>query len=469
MDDHHFYNDGIEEKINRFEALMNSGESFFFDTDELEEVIDFYLDFDQLTKAEKAIDYGLSIYPYEVFYQIKKAELHVAKKDVKRAIGILEEARSKEPNNPEIAKILGDCYSILLQHKKAIECYSFALNQNFDKEEMLIRLARIHFLINNPKKAMSYLNAIPHDYTYDEFALQELVKLFYDFGHLDKAQDFLQQVIDEDPYNYSAWYFIGLTLQKLESYEKAISAFDFCIAIDEGNTLGHLGKGNSLMELKKHNEAIESFKLSLDNNATDAEVLCNIAECYEHLENFSSSKYYYLRALKLDQNLSDAYFGIAMLYKKQEKYRDALKNLLTAIDIDRFECIYHIEIAEVYLALDQGERCLYHYQQAYEIDPDTVEILLDYSHAMLHFEETEEAITLLAEYYEKVNQDYRILYRIASYSFSLGQFEKGYNYLHEALQERPDEYLLLFEYSPFVESNENVTNIIDLYTNKTND
>jgi tetratricopeptide (TPR) repeat protein len=469
MDSPQFFNDGIDERAKKFEELLNSGENFFYDTDELEEIIEFYLDLEQLNKASSAIEYGTSIYPYEVFYQIKRAEVAIARKDIKNAIKILEAARSIEPNNAEIAKALGDSYSITLQHKKAIDCYVFALNQGFDKEEMLLRLARIHFLVNNSKKAMNYLNAIPRDFVYDEFSLQELVKLFFDFSELDRAIEFLTKVINEDPYNYAAWYFKGLTLQKSEQYEKATTAFEYCIAIDENNTMGHLGKGNSLMELKDYNAAIESFKLSLDNDESDAEVLCNIAECFEQLENYSSAKYYYLRAIKTDKHLSDAFFGLAMIYKKQNKLKDAEKNLQKAIDLDSFESIYHIELAEVYLLLLNKERCLYHYQQAYEIDSDTPEIVLDFAHAHFEFKETKKAVELLKKHYETVAKDYRILYRIASYLFSLGHFENGYNYLHSALQIKPSEYFLLYEYSPFVENIENVSNIIDLYIQRTND
>ena len=45
----------------------------------------------------------------------------------------------------------------------------------------------------------------------------------------------------------------------------------------------------------------------------------------------------------------------------------------------------------------------------------------------------------------------------------MGEYEAAYNHLHEALKIKPEEYMLLFEYAPFTEDNETVTNIIDLY------
>jgi tetratricopeptide (TPR) repeat protein len=469
MEGNDFLNDGIEEKAKNFEKLLISGESFFYDTDDLEDIIEYYLDFEEINKASKAIAYAISIYPFEIFYQIKKAEVAMAKKDVKAAIKILDAARSIEPNNAEIAKVLGDCYSIILQHKRAIDCYLFALNQEYETEEMLLRLARIHFLINNPKKAMSYLNAIPSDYIFDEFSLQEFIKLFFDFSQFDKCVEFLDRIIEEDPYNFPAWYFLGMTYQKLEDYPKAINAFEFCIAIDDTNTMGHLGKGNSLMEMELYEEAIESYKLSLDNDDSDADVLCNIAECYENLDNYSSAKYFYLKAIRTDKYLSDAFFGLAVVYKKMNNLKDAEKNLLKAIDLDSFESVYHIELAEIYLINENKERCNYHYQQAYDIDPETTEIVLDFSHALVEFDDVQEAVLLLQEHLVNFKDDHRVLYRIASYQFILGLFESGFQYLHAGLQMKPTEYFLLYEYAPFTENIENVSNIIDLYTQRTND
>jgi len=233
--------------------------------------------------------------------------------------------------------------------------------------------------------------------------------------------------------------------------------------------MGHLGKGNSLMEQTLYTDAIASFKLSLDNDVSDAEVLCNIAECYENLNNYSTAKYYYLKAIKTDRYLSDAYFGLAIVYKKQNMLKDAEKHLLKAIDLDGFESIYHIELAEIYLLLDNRDRCIFYYQQAYDIDKETPEIVLDFAHAYFDFNETKEAINLLKHHSEELDDDYRIIYRISSYLLSIGLFEEAYHYLHLALQSNPNEYFLLFEYAPFAENIENVTNIIDLYTQRTND
>lgn len=464
MENEDFLNEGMEERARYFEQMLESGETFFYDNDELGQLIDYYLDFEQINKATEAIAFGESLYPFETNYKIKKAEVYIAQRNINGAIKLLEKYRTIEPNNGEIAKLLGDSYALTLQYKRALECYLFALNQDQGNDELLVRLARINFALGNNNKAMSYLNAFPADFSYDEVSIQELIRLFLDYSQYSDADIFLNKVINENPYNYSAWYFKGLINQKQDKNEEAIDAYDFCIAIEESNTMGHLGKGNCLMDLNRFEEAIESFKLSLDNDESDAEVYCNVAECYENLKDDNAAKYYYLKSIKINPNISDAYFGLGTVYKRALKWKESERYLLKSIDIDQYESLYHIELAEVYLIQENSDRCYFHYQQAYDIDSDTTEILLDFAHAKFEMGDIDESVQLLLENLEDHDEDHRMYYRIASYCFTLGQFEKGYNFLHAALGMKPKEYVLLYEFAPFTENIETITNIIDLYS-----
>ena len=197
MTEHSDYLDEeMEERARNFERQLNSGDTFFYDTDELGQIIDYYLDFEEISKATQAIAYAESIYPFETYYKIKKAEVYIAQRNINGAVKLLEKYRTIEPQNTEIATLLGDCYSLSLQYKRAIECYMFSLNQETQNEEILLRLARVHFAMGNHKKANSYINAIPPNYIYDELSIQELIKLFLDYNQNAEAILFLEKVIN---------------------------------------------------------------------------------------------------------------------------------------------------------------------------------------------------------------------------------------------------------------------------------
>lgn len=463
MESGDFLDDELYKRARDFEQKLDSGQGFYCDTDELEEIIEFYFEHEQYNKAWNAISFGLTLFPYENYYQVKKAEVLLNKKEIQKAIMILEDAKVKEPNNPEIAKLLADCFSQTMQYKRAEELYRYALKMGFETDVVIVSLVRMQFLIGRPEKAVSYLSYFPDEFYYLDTIIPEMVKIFIDNDYTRFIIPFLKRIINVQPYSWTTWYYLAFCYQKMEEYEKAMDAFEYCIAIDEFNSMGHLGKGNCLMELGKHEEAISYFNDAIDHDITDAEVYCNIAECYEHLKNLNSAKYYYLKAIKVDKHLSDAYYGLGMIYKEQQRLREAEKNLLRALDLDPFEALFHIEAAELFLLMDKKEQCFHHYEKAREIDPKTEEIALDFAHAMFHFQEIEHAVAMMIDEVENAGSDHRFLYRIAAYLFHLGEYESGYNYLHKALKEKPEDFILLYEFAPFAENNETVTNIIDLY------
>ena len=64
MNQSEYFEEGMEEKAKNFEQMLKSGENFFYDNDELSRLIDYYLDFDQLKNATRAIAFGEQLYPF---------------------------------------------------------------------------------------------------------------------------------------------------------------------------------------------------------------------------------------------------------------------------------------------------------------------------------------------------------------------------------------------------------------------
>ncbi|MCA1752956.1 MAG: hypothetical protein LC670_14425 [Flavobacteriales bacterium] len=58
-----YFSDGDEDSVERFEDMLRSNASYFFDVDEIESVCDFYFDRGNHTKARKAIEHGLELHP----------------------------------------------------------------------------------------------------------------------------------------------------------------------------------------------------------------------------------------------------------------------------------------------------------------------------------------------------------------------------------------------------------------------
>ena len=50
--------------VAKFESMLKENNILFFDVDEFEEIIEYYLQYGRISKAKRALDIGLSQHPY---------------------------------------------------------------------------------------------------------------------------------------------------------------------------------------------------------------------------------------------------------------------------------------------------------------------------------------------------------------------------------------------------------------------
>ena len=89
--------------------------------------------------------------------------------------------------------------------------------------------------------------------------------------------------LEEEPFSDSAWYNLGIIYNKLESYEKAMEAYDYALAINSQNTFAIFNKGNILSNLERYTDAIPVYHEYLENEPDSFEAMTYLAECYEKM------------------------------------------------------------------------------------------------------------------------------------------------------------------------------------------
>ena len=123
------YNDDADyaASINRFEQMLNENHQYFFDVEEFEDLISYYMEMNENEKAKKAIDISLEQHPGSSSLKIKYAEYLASIHKPNKALEILNAIEILEPFNPENQIIKGSIYSQIRQHNKAIDAYNKAL------------------------------------------------------------------------------------------------------------------------------------------------------------------------------------------------------------------------------------------------------------------------------------------------------------------------------------------------------
>ena len=60
--------------VAKFESMLKENNILFFDVDEFEEIIEYYLQYGRISKAKRALDIGLSQHPYASSLKLLYAE-----------------------------------------------------------------------------------------------------------------------------------------------------------------------------------------------------------------------------------------------------------------------------------------------------------------------------------------------------------------------------------------------------------
>ena len=120
-------NQDFEKSLKRFEDMISSGSHQFFDADELEEIIDYYMQWFNLEMAKKALDFAMEHYPYSSSIKIKQAQYLSSQHHTREALNLLNEIELVESSNSELYMTRGYIYSQIGLSEQAIENYKKAL------------------------------------------------------------------------------------------------------------------------------------------------------------------------------------------------------------------------------------------------------------------------------------------------------------------------------------------------------
>ena len=244
-------NEDFENSLKRFEEMIASNTSQFFDADELEEIIEYYMQWFNLELAKKAIDYATNQYPYNSSLKIKKAQYLSSQHNTRDALLLLNDIEEVESSNSELYMTRGYIYSQIGLSEQAIENFKFALPLSEFKDEVYVAIG-VEFL-NDEKAAdaLYYLKKAIKINSENEIALNELSLCFELTGKSEEAITFYESYIDENPYSYYAWFNLGISYNRLGLYEKAVDAYDYAIAIKDNFSSAYFNKANSLAQQEK--------------------------------------------------------------------------------------------------------------------------------------------------------------------------------------------------------------------------
>ncbi len=125
---------------------------------------------------------------------------------------------------------------------------------------------------------------------------------------------------------------------------QAIDELDEALAINPANSSWHFDKGLALDSMNRFEEAIKEYKLALETNPSDVEILNSLAVDYTRTGHYDLAIEMFEQVEKLDNNFEPCYCNRIITYTEMEKHDLAEQMFYIAqhIDPDCALCFYNI-------------------------------------------------------------------------------------------------------------------------------
>lgn len=351
-DDSQDYHNG-NDLIKRFEQMIQNNESYYFDVEQFEAIIDEYQSTLSYQKAIKALEYAYTLFPDNTSLILKEVQLLAGIGQLSKALSRLKVLEKFEPNNDEMLLTMAAVYSQLREHVKAIQYYQRALECCNEEEidDIYLEVALEYENLERYDKAIDILKKAIRRSPENETLLYELAFCFDLAGLPAVCATFFQQFIDEHPYSFAAWYNMGNALQKLDKAEDAIEAYDYCLAIQHDFAPAYYNKAHALFKLERYQDALDVLEESYTIEPPQAPIYCHVGECFEKLGDYDKAMFYYNKSIQSDEYWADAYLGIGVVMDLQEKHMESLPFLDKAIALEPKNPDYALYKIEVLIKL----------------------------------------------------------------------------------------------------------------------
>lgn len=330
-------------------------DDFFEDSQYIEQILDHISNL-KFHLADESIEQYLLDFPTSHYAFMAKACLCLKRGQTKRAMKVLADVVLFDPTNTMALYAIGYCFECRGDRENAIKYYQDSI------------------------KFKGYLQ-LPH---------QRLSAIYLDQGRIDNSITHYKQLCKEYPENTDFQIMLGYLYQINAQYKPAIEAFQHAITMHPDNfqLTGQLDDIDKMIEQNELEMAVHALEEKYNEFGDIPEIHIKLSKIYQIQGNFTQAvsvlkhaikvqpnnmqaniklatlylqnKYYSLaaeqfnRALELNDEIIDAYIGLAMSQFKFGKDKDALDTLSLGSAIQQNSNLLYGECSSLHYAISKN-------------------------------------------------------------------------------------------------------------------
>ncbi|NNC82569.1 MAG: tetratricopeptide repeat protein [Flavobacteriales bacterium] len=445
--------------VQRYIRLLKEKRDEFFDVEEFQSIIDHYVNLFDLEEASLAIEKGLVQHPESFDLSLRKAHIALLSGNIEDCLRVISSFELLHPNDEELMALKIEAYTYRGDHDKAIVLIENLLNSSGvrDRVKLNIQLAEQYTHKSNLLEAIAaWKNAIAADPQL-ELAHLELRQAFIKADIVEEGIRYFRKRTDEHPYSFPAWLELAECYLHHGEVDRALSAFDYALAIDEDHIIALAGKGSAFFHNDDYPSSLEVFKQLNGILPDDPTVICSIGECYEQLEEYPLANDYFLKALDISPEHIEARLGHAIVSEHLDDSGKALSQMETVVGLEPDNAEYWYIFAELLSRNDRFEKSQLCFERSLQLSDKKLEYRLGQIDALIRAGELETALDKVQVCFEDEGDQPIIYHRGIKVLYELGQRTECLVLLemmlerHEPTEELRSYYPDIFEDSQAIE------------------
>lgn len=291
------YDDEVRELVLDFERTVLKGGMQFFDVDELEMIIDYYLEVGDMKPLEAAVQFAEYLYPDSTEVKIRRAHVAIAHQQYKSALNQLLALHAKEPDNTDLAYSLGVVYSAMDRPDDAVNQFLAASTDGWQVGRIYGNIAEEYVKKDDLESAINYYKLALNRKDHDPSTLYNYVDTCEQYHCCEDGCQQLERYVERNPYSREGWYCLGLFYIDLGMVEKAIDAFEYALAIDKTSSETYLELAYAYELAGDIGRAATILVQMADTVGDRLEAYRAIGQLYQRYGNAETSNIYFAKAL----------------------------------------------------------------------------------------------------------------------------------------------------------------------------
>lgn len=461
----------VEELVKEFESHKRDN----FSPRELLEIFRFY-SYNQMGANDggrgfrlmkTVLELGMDQFPYIPVFAVHMAEVLMREKNYRLARKYIAKAREYSAFEPALFFMEATILGLEGRKEKALEVMREGMELSGEDEQGMEDFLELLIHYEQFDLAMPVLEKSIELGADVNYIVEKWLNQTEDKQVLNALLPLLERMVDRDPYNEESWYLLGNACSSAEEHERASTAYDFAVTINENFLEAWIGLLESYYELEDYEAFIRHISEQEPRFHPSAfeELKGLLAWSTYETGHVKEARNLYHEVLKNHPEDSESWYSMGLTYHYEHNYPAAIPYLEKAYELKNNEADYGIVLAAAYFGNGNQEKWQALYEVLSEEFPAEDEVWLDWGVALRETGDTDRALEITQEGIKHNPGNCKLLYRMAALCYLTAQQPAAEYLLETALGINADEHTQMFIFAPELKKAGSLLRIIARFTN----